>query len=115
MEELSGRKQKHPVLKLELDIIDKESINNHGQLIEKKMDRCHLTPSPYSVLSTHSNDMCVFELVLCGDKEGGEVLGEEPSEGRRVGKQHLRESRCVTANFQPNTRNFPFVQNLVSP
>ena len=46
--------------------------------------------------------MCIFELVLCGDEEGGEVLGEEPSEGRRVGEQHL------------NTQNFFSVQNLVS-
>ena len=35
--------------------------------------------------------MCVFELVLCGDEEGGEVLGEEPGEGRRVGEQDLRK------------------------
>ena len=49
----------------------------------------------FSASSTHSNDMCIFELVLCGDEEGGEVLGEEPGEGRRVGEQDLRGGKIL--------------------
>ena len=62
-----------------------------------------------SVLSTHSNDMCIFELVLCGDEEGGEVLGEEPSEGRRVGEQHLRDGKFSTeySEFSTEYSEFP--------
>ena len=36
--------------------------------------------------------MCVFELVLCGDKEGGEVLGKEAGEGGGVSQQDLNIS-----------------------
>ena len=63
-------------------------MDNHGKWIV-------VTPSSFSALSTHSNDMCVFELVLCGDEEGGEVLGEEPGEGRRVGEQDLRGGKIL--------------------
>ena len=36
--------------------------------------------------------MCVFELVLGGDEEGGEVLGKEAGEGGGVSQQDLNTS-----------------------
>ena len=55
-------------------------------------EKCLVSPL-LSISSTHSNDMCVFELVLRGDEERGEVLWEEAGECGRVGEQHLNSSR----------------------
>ena len=66
MEELSGRRQKRP--------------DDQDEIVVDSLQR------------THSNDVCVFELVLGGDKEGGEVLGKEAGEGGGVSQQDLNTS-----------------------
>ena len=52
--------------------------------------------------------MCVFELVLGGDKEGGEVLGKEAGEGGGVSQQDLNMQHDVKyVSLKYNTLSAP--------